>query len=68
MILALGIAASFAILGSYAQDTFPDRPVRIIVDSAPGSGVDVVMRLMADRLTAIWGQQAVIDNRPGAGG
>jgi tripartite-type tricarboxylate transporter receptor subunit TctC len=69
IILTLGIAASFAILGStYAQGTFPDRPVRIIVDSAPGSGVDVVMRLMADRLTMIWNQQAVIDNRPGASG
>jgi tripartite-type tricarboxylate transporter receptor subunit TctC len=68
IILTIGIE-SFAILGStYAQDTFPDRPVRIIVDSAPGSGVDVVMRLMADRLSVIWAQQAVIDNRPGASG
>ena len=67
--LTLGIAASFAILGpTYSQGTFPEKPVRIIVDSAPGSGVDVVMRLMADRLATIWNQQAVIDNRPGAGG
>ena len=67
--LTLGIAASFAILGpAYSQGTFPEKPVRIIVDSAPGSGVDVVMRLMADRLATIWNQQAVIDNRPGAGG
>jgi tripartite-type tricarboxylate transporter receptor subunit TctC len=51
-----------------AQGTYPDKPVRIIVDSAPGSATDVATRLMAERLSAIWGQQAVVDNRPGGGG
>jgi tripartite-type tricarboxylate transporter receptor subunit TctC len=67
--LTLVIAASLSFLGSArAQAPFPNKPVRIIVDSAPGSAIDVATRLMAQRLTAIWGQQAVIDNRPGAGG
>ena len=51
-----------------AQGTFPDKPVRIICDSAPGSATDVVVRLMGGRLSTIWGQQAVVDNRPGGGG
>ena len=50
-----------------AQD-FPTRPVRIITDSAPGSAVDVILRVIADRLTQIWGQQVLPVNQPGAGG
>ena len=50
-----------------AQD-FPARPVKIITDSAPGSAVDVVLRVIADRLTQIWGQQVLPVNQPGAGG
>ena len=42
--------------------------MKIIIDSAPGSATDVASRLMAERLGAVWGQQAVIDNQPGAGG
>ena len=42
--------------------------MKIIIDSAPGSATDVASRLMAERLTKVWGQQAVIDNQPGAGG
>ncbi len=42
--------------------------MKIINDSAPGSATDVATRLMAERLGAIWGQQAVVENRPGAGG
>src|SRR5262245_61764316 len=50
-----------------AQD-FPNRPVKILTDSAPGSAVDVILRVIADRLTAIWGQQVLPVNQPGAGG
>src|SRR5262245_55709262 len=50
-----------------AQD-YPNRPVRIITDSAPGSAIDVILRIVADRLTQMWGQQAVAANHPGAGG
>jgi tripartite-type tricarboxylate transporter receptor subunit TctC len=65
----LTIAAALALCGSvHAQGTYPDKPVRIIVDSAPGSSTDVAVRLMAERLSTIWGQQAVVDNRPGGGG
>jgi len=50
-----------------AQD-YPNRPVRLITDSAPGSAIDVPVRLIAEGLSRIWGQQAVVVNQPGAGG
>ena len=54
-------------LPARAQD-YPTRPVRIITDSAPGSAVDVILRVVADRLTRVWGQQVLPVNQPGAGG
>jgi tripartite-type tricarboxylate transporter receptor subunit TctC len=63
------IAATLALpAGARSQATYPDKPVRIICDSAPGSATDVVVRLMAERLSTVWGYQAVVDNRPGGGG
>jgi len=56
-----------SIVSAQAQD-YPLRPVRIITDSAPGSAIDVILRIVAERLTQIWGQQVVPVNQPGAGG
>jgi tripartite-type tricarboxylate transporter receptor subunit TctC len=65
----LTIAATLALsAGVQAERGYPEKPVRIIVDSAPGSATDVAVRLMAERLSAIWGHQALVDNRPGGGG
>ena len=47
---------------------FPVKPIRVIVPSPPGDGSDVMARLIGEKLTAAWGQQVVVDNRPGAGG
>lgn len=53
----------------FAQaEKFPTRPVRIVVPSTPGGGLDVMARIIAPRLTEKWGVQIVIDNRAGAGG
>jgi tripartite-type tricarboxylate transporter receptor subunit TctC len=49
-------------------DTYPARPVKIINQSAAGSGPDVIIRIVAERLTSRWGQQVYVENRPGGGG
>jgi tripartite-type tricarboxylate transporter receptor subunit TctC len=48
--------------------SYPNRPVRMISDSAPGSAVDTGLRIIADGLAQRWGQQVVVLNQPGAGG
>ena len=51
-----------------AQPTYPDRPIRLIIGSAPGSGPDIMSRLLAERLYKAWGQRVVVDSRPGVAG
>jgi tripartite-type tricarboxylate transporter receptor subunit TctC len=51
-----------------AQSDYPNKPVRIINDSAAGSANDASARILADKLSQIWGQQVVTVNQPGAGG
>lgn len=48
--------------------TYPSRPIRIIALSSPGSGPDIVGRLVGQKFTEAWGQQAIVDTRPGASG
>ena len=62
----LALSASLA-APAQAQD-YPTRPVKIISDSAPGSAVDVTLRMVADRLGQVWGQQVLPVNQPGGGG
>src|SRR5213083_1108384 len=51
--------------GLAAAQSWPQRPVKLIVTLGPGSGVDFGTRLLADRLSKRWGQPVVIENRPG---
>jgi tripartite-type tricarboxylate transporter receptor subunit TctC len=67
LIAALAVAALACAPTAHAQD-FPTRPVRIIVPYAAGGSGDLLARLLGDKLARIWGQQPVIDNKPGAGG
>lgn len=49
-------------------DTYPSRPIHLIVGFPPGGGVDIVARLMAQWLSERLGQQVIVENKPGAGG
>lgn len=51
-----------------AQSTFPNRPARIITAGAPGGGSDLTTRAVAHSLSLAWGQQVIVENRPGAAG
>src|SRR5437868_5355520 len=67
--LSLGCMIAGTVLAqSDPAPGFPSKPIRWLVGFAPGASNDVVARAIAMRLTEIWGQQIVIDNRPGAGG
>src|SRR5215212_2330307 len=63
LLAAAGAAAAMA-----ATETYPTRPVRLVVPFPPGSASDFLARVLGQKLTEAWAQQVVIDNRPGAGG
>ena len=51
-----------------AQSSFPEKPIRLIIGSAPGSGPDIISRTVGERLYKEWGQRIVVDSRPGVAG
>jgi tripartite-type tricarboxylate transporter receptor subunit TctC len=66
-LLGLTLTAGLAPFAAAADD-FPSRPVQLIVPYAPGGSGDLIARLLGDKLSALWGQQVVVENKPGAGG
>ncbi|MBX3650897.1 MAG: tripartite tricarboxylate transporter substrate binding protein [Burkholderiales bacterium] len=62
-----GLALGAAPLAAQTQ-SYPSKPIRVVVPLAPGGGSDIVARIAAHALSDAWGQTLVIDNRPGAGG
>src|ERR1700692_4590109 len=65
--LLAGAALLLASVSAHAEN-FPSRPVHILVPYAAGGAVDVLARTLGQSLARIWGQNPVIENRPGAGG
>ncbi|HYH40358.1 MAG TPA: tripartite tricarboxylate transporter substrate binding protein [Burkholderiales bacterium] len=65
---ALVCALSSAPPAHAAESTYPARPVRLVVPFAAGGPTDILGRLFAEKLTAHWGRQVVVDSRPGASG
>ncbi len=65
---ALALALAGAAHAATPADAFPQKPVRFIVPFVPGAGTDITTRTLAGKLSQMWGQQVVADNRSGAGG
>jgi tripartite-type tricarboxylate transporter receptor subunit TctC len=57
-----------AICAPAAESVYPNHPVRMVVPFPPGAASDFLARVLGQKLTESWGQQIVVDNRPGAGG
>jgi tripartite-type tricarboxylate transporter receptor subunit TctC len=69
--LLVAIVMPLVLAGSVAYAAappYPDKPIRLIIGSAPGSGPDIISRTVGDRLYKEWGQRIVVDSRPGVGG
>ena len=68
MVKRLVVAFVLAAAAGLAGGAYPERPIRLLVPSSPGSGPDTVARILATRLSATFGQQVVADHRAGANG
>ena len=66
-LLCTAAALAAAAWPALAQ-TWPAKPVKIVVPTGPGSSLDLIVRSLSDKLAARWGQPVVVENKPGAGG
>ena len=68
--ISAGIVALLAVSASACAlaQAFPAKPVRVVVAFPAGGGTDIVARLLAPKLTDLWSQQVLVDNRAGASG
>ncbi|HET7157566.1 MAG TPA: tripartite tricarboxylate transporter substrate-binding protein, partial [Burkholderiales bacterium] len=66
--MVCAIAATVMTIAHAAERAYPTKPIRLLVPYAPGGGNDTMARAIGRKLTETWGQQVIIDNRPGANG
>ena len=66
--IALGLIAGLAFGTAATAQTYPNKPVRIIVPYQAGQGTDVITRYLAEKLSSAMGERFIVDNKPGAGG
>ena len=66
-IFSLGVFGVSAVRAQMPS-AYPDKPVKIIVANPPGGPIDVILRVLATRLSAVWGQPVIVENRPGGAG
>ncbi len=66
--IALGFAAAVSIAASAFAQSYPIKSVRVIIPFTPGSGIDIIGRSVSQKLSEMWGQPVVVENRTGAGG
>ena len=65
--LALFTSLSLSVAGPSLAQTFPDKPLKIVVGFPPGGGSDLMARTVAERLSPLIGQPVIVENKPGAG-
>jgi tripartite-type tricarboxylate transporter receptor subunit TctC len=66
-VLAVAAVVSFALINAGHCQAYPQRPIRLLTPSAPGSANDALNRAVAGKLSELFGQQIIVENRPGAG-
>jgi tripartite-type tricarboxylate transporter receptor subunit TctC len=68
LLLIMSCALNSLVLNAHAAESYPTKPVRMIVPFAPGGATDLTARVLAQKLSETWGKAIVIDNRSGAAG